>query len=89
MINLQEAIHEFFGLTYASYLVLPRSVLQSMPDEWQQKFVSLLNQIPETIDEDWEPEGGYRVRALDDKKKFISDPYSNYERGRRRLALKK
>ena len=38
-------IHSFFGLSYAHYLVLPRSVLQSMPAKWQKKFVKLLNEI--------------------------------------------
>lgn len=40
-----EAIHGFFGLTYASYLVLPRVLLQSMPDEWQTAFVRLVEQL--------------------------------------------
>lgn len=29
-----EPIHLWFNLTYANYLCLPRSVLQSMPQEW-------------------------------------------------------
>jgi hypothetical protein len=45
-----EAIHLWFGLSYANYLVLPRSVLQSMPDEWQKQFVLLLNEAQETFD---------------------------------------
>ena len=84
----QESIHGYFGLSYANYLVLPRTVLQSMPDEWQEQFVVLLEQVPETFGTDWEPDGGYRVLALDKDKKFQSDPYSNYERGRRRLPKK-
>lgn len=83
-----EAIHEYFELTYANYLVLPRTVLQSMPDKWQEQFVNLLRQIPELLSSDWEPEGGYRVLALNSDKKFCKDSYSNYERGRRRLVLK-
>lgn len=84
---MKEAIHEYFGLTYANYLVLPRTVLQSMPDEWQEKFVQMLREISYTLGDDWEPEGGYRVLALNKNKQFIKDPYSNYERGRRRLSL--
>lgn len=84
----QEAIHEYFGLSYANYLVMPRGVLQSMPDEWQEKFVELLNQIPETIDEVIEPAGGYTVHAKNEQGRFIEDPLSNYERGRRRLKIK-
>lgn len=84
---MSEAIHTYFGLSYANYLVLPRTVLQSMPDEWQGRFVKLLNEIPDLLGEEWEPKGGYRVLALGADKKFIKDPYSNYERGRRRLLF--
>jgi len=38
-------IHTHFGLSYANYLVLPRTLLQSMPDEWQHQFVGLLEQM--------------------------------------------
>ncbi|MFC9497704.1 hypothetical protein [Streptomyces sp. NPDC056982] len=38
-----DAIHRHFGLSYANYLVLPRTLLQSMPDEWQAQFVALLD----------------------------------------------
>lgn len=85
----KEAIHEYFGLSYANYLVLPRVVLQSMPDAWQEEFVRLLEQIPETIDEDTEPAGGYDVHAKDEAGRFVEDPLSNYERGRRRLKIRK
>lgn len=88
IISEQEPIHEFFNLTYANYLVLPRSVLQSMSIDWQEKFVNLLERIPEVICEDFEPDGGYAVRARDSEGHFILDQYSNYERGRRRLAIK-
>jgi len=88
VVKSKEPIHNYFGLSYANYLVLPRSVLQSMPEDWQERFVCLLGQIPEVIAEDFEPEGGYDVRAKDSSFEFIADPYSNYERGRRRLLLK-
>ena len=80
-----EAIHGYFGLSYANYLVMPRVVLQSMPDEWQEKFVVLLNQIPEIVGTEFEPADGYTVLALDEKGRVVKDPYSNYERGRKRL----
>jgi hypothetical protein len=40
-----EAIHTWFGLTYANYLVFPRTLLQSMPDAWQGRFVALLEEL--------------------------------------------
>ncbi len=77
---MREAIHGFFSLSYANYLVIPRSVLQSMPDKWQSDFVDLLNKIPtEYIDRQ------YWVRRCDCKGTFLSDDLSNYERGRRKV----
>lgn len=35
-------MHGWFGLSYSSYLVLPRVVLQSMPITWQRALVQLL-----------------------------------------------
>lgn len=82
-------IHEWFNLTYASYLVVPRVVLQSMPEKWQKRFVALLNEMNESID--W-PDKKYGdnysvfLRAKDGK--FVKDDLANYERGRRTLPLK-
>ena len=88
-----DAVHGWFGLTYASYLVMPRSVLQSMPQEWQQRFVQCLREIEETID--WEslpPMPSNYVVMLKDHVtgKWLTqdDPYRQYERGRRQLPLK-
>lgn len=82
----RKEIHNYFSLTYASYLVLPRSVLQSMPSEWQDSFVRLLEEIPSTLD--YNEVNGYRVNAVDSKGKFVKDDYANYERGRRRIPFK-
>jgi hypothetical protein len=46
----QEDIHSHFGLTYANYLVLPRTLLQSMPPEWQHRFVTCLQEMGEAFD---------------------------------------
>lgn len=58
-----DRIHNWFGLTYASYLVMPRLALQEMPDEWQRRFVELL--------EEWEATGfeppNYHVLRDDDR----------------------
>ncbi|WP_327359811.1 hypothetical protein [Streptomyces sp. NBC_01304] len=45
-----EAIHRHFGLSYANYLVLPRALLQSMPDAWQSRFVGLLDELQEAFE---------------------------------------
>lgn len=38
-------IHEFFGLAYSNYLVLHRTLMQSMPAEWQRRMVACLDQL--------------------------------------------
>jgi hypothetical protein len=38
-------IHTWFGLTYSNYLVVPRTLLQSMPVWWQHQFTALLDDL--------------------------------------------
>lgn len=83
-----DAIHHWFELSYAQYLTIPRSALQSMPDEWQSEFVALLEELDETID--WRPKDGrYWVQLKDKRGRYVADPLMDYERGRRRLEHKK
>jgi hypothetical protein len=49
-----ENIHEYFSLSYASWLVLPRVILEAMPEDWQRQFVEMLDQVNETFD--WCPQ---------------------------------
>lgn len=83
----QEAMHGWFGLSYSNYLVLRRVAIQSMPDEWQVRLRDCLEELRESFG--WvEDEGGvasYRVNALDVSGRFVKDPYSDYQRGRRKL----
>lgn len=57
-----ESIGAWFGLSYANYLVVPRTVLQSMPDEWQERFVACLQEIDGTFPDLDLP--SYNVRCL-------------------------
>jgi hypothetical protein len=82
-------IHEWFGLTYSSYLVLPRSVLQSTPVKWQRKFVKLLEELEEMAGDLNDLPGTYAVQCRDEKGRFTQDPYCNYDRGSRIIELKK
>jgi hypothetical protein len=86
-IVIEEPVHDFFELSYASYLVLPRSVLQSMPIPWQKKFVKLMNQADKLIG-GFPDNGYYTVYLRDEKGRFIKDTLADYERGRRRLHYK-
>lgn len=85
---MKRDIHTYFGLSYANYLVLPRSVMQSMPEEWQYQFVELLEQLDDTnwrsdlMPDEWHD---YLVKARNYKNKFIYDPLCDYQRGRRNV----
>lgn len=57
-----DAIHTHFGLSYCNHLVLPRTFLQSMPDQWQTQFVALLDQL-ETAFQHVPQADRYRVEA--------------------------
>ena len=86
----KEPIHDWFELSYAQYLTIPRSVLQSMPIEWQETFVKCLTELDETID--WRPKHGcYRCQLMDysnvDGFEFewlgeLYDPFADYECGK-------
>ncbi|MDX3531190.1 hypothetical protein P1P75_33500 [Streptomyces sp. ID05-39B] len=41
----RDAVHKHFGLSYANYLVIPRTLPQSAPQAWQARFVALLSQL--------------------------------------------
>ena len=83
-----EAIHGWFGLTYACYLVLPRTALQSMPPEWQRRFVACLEEIEASLGSIPDNGGDYWVQLRDPDGRFVQDDLSDYQRGRRRLLLK-
>ena len=72
-------IHQWFELSYAAYLVIPRLGLDAMPEEWQQRFVDLL-------EEAYEKHGlitpsDYEVRRRQHGR-FVKDPWANYRHGR-------
>jgi len=72
-------IWDWFGLTYSSYLVLPRRSLQSMPWSWQEKFVKLLNEMENNIPDFYGEQGSnYMIRRRNYSGKFMHDPLSEY-----------
>lgn len=85
--TMNEPIHYFFGLSYSSYLVLRRSVLQSAPVEWQRKFVALLEDLDEMFSDEY-TDGEFVVQMRDKKGRFVADGLADYERGRRQIPRK-
>ncbi|MTC44315.1 hypothetical protein GKR71_00475 [Providencia sp. wls1922] len=41
---------DWFNLSYASFLVMPRVLMHEMPIEWQDKMAALLHEYDETFD---------------------------------------
>ncbi|UXY12036.1 hypothetical protein N7922_05780 [Kosakonia sp. ML.JS2a] len=83
----------WWGLSYASFLVMPRVAMQLMPEEWQEKMAELLNQYDEAINTDAFGVKGCRVQALGDNGKLMKTPPEilNYRHPSRetKAALKK
>lgn len=74
-----DKIHNWFGLTYCSYKVLPRLILDDLPEEMQDKFLEVMQYIEDNYDNTtWI--SNYWVRARVDGK-FGKDPLSNYRHG--------
>jgi hypothetical protein len=81
-----EPVHLWFSLSYANYLVLPRSVLQSMSEEWQRRFVACLEELDAAAGHlDWP---SYAVNARGSDGRFVTDPIPLYNRGRARVPLR-
>ena len=88
IIEHDEPIHDWFELTYANYLVLPRSVLQSAPVWWQKKFVQLLEELHPMFG-DIPQSGKYEVHLRGEDGRYKEDDLADYERGRRRIPMDK
>ena len=58
-VHRESPINEWFELSYAQFLTVPRLVMESMPHEWQERMAALLRELDDAID--WRPrEGRYR-----------------------------
>lgn len=66
----------WFGLTYSSYLVLPRTLLCGMPVEWQQRMADLIEEMKDVYDSQ-QILDNYTV-TLRVNGKFVKDPLASY-----------
>ena len=69
--------HQAFGQSRAAYFVVPRRTLQSMPAEWQERYVSLIAEARTYLPADAFPQ--YQVTRLNDGK-YAADPHRRYRR---------
>jgi hypothetical protein len=51
----------WFGLSYSTFAVMPRVLMESMPDEWQAKMAELLHDFTDTW-RGWPEGSGCRVQ---------------------------
>lgn len=68
-------IWKAFGLGRAAYLVVPRRTLQSMPLDWQERFVALMDEAQAQLPAAAFPE--YSVQ-LKERGRFVADPLRDY-----------
>lgn len=79
-LNTDGPVWDWFGLTYSAYLVMPRRALCSMPLDWQEKFVALMNEASELLPAE-AVASEYMVRAREGGK-FVNDPNLPYRHAR-------
>lgn len=82
---MKRDISGYFGLSYSSYLVLHRVALEAMPDDWQDRFVQMLEEMERAIDYEKMPRT-FRVQPTV-KGRFAHDPFADYRRGRAPLRV--
>jgi hypothetical protein len=79
-------MHKWFGLSYSSYLVMHRSMIQEMPTEWQARMVALLNELDDAFAHVTGDEAQYKsCYAVTPREhwyggKFCRDPMPHYRR---------
>lgn len=71
----EQDIQGWFALSYSSYLVLPRSLLQIMPAPWQHEFVELLEQARDKYPAE---HSTYAVFKRGEDGRFTKDPLAKY-----------
>lgn len=73
-------VHNAFGLSYASFLILPRTYLSDMPTKWQKQFVKLLDEYNDAVGDN-DPSFSYEMYVqFKENRKFCKIPtgYCNY-----------
>ncbi len=75
----------WFGLSYASWLTIPRVLMEAMPEEWQAKMAELLHEYDEAFPN--QPDIGTRVQVIQGGK-LIKTPgwLLNYRRPDRNMV---
>ena len=62
----QDKLSCWFELSYASFLTMPRVLMEAMSDDWQERMADLLNEVDVTFPNF--PEFKYRVQRVEGNK---------------------
>lgn len=81
----EEALWNQFGLSRASWLVLPRAMMHQMPDDWKLRMAQLMDEFDEKVSEldiDFDVEVSGKRNG-----KYVSIPdwVTNYRHPRKKL----
>lgn len=75
-----DRLQRWYELSYTQFITIPRLVTESMPEDWQEKFAQLLEEMDDTFD--WKPANGrYWVKLRDSRGKYSHAPLNNYRYG--------
>lgn len=69
--------HQWFGLTYSAYLVMPRAVLEALPLDLQNRFIAAIDEARELLDTA-KINDNYTVQLRNEHGRFVKDPLCNY-----------
>ncbi len=72
--DYRKDLQAWFGLSYASFLVMPRVAMQAMPHDWQEKMAELLHEYDESINTSAFGVHSCFVTAKDSDNKFMKMP---------------
>ena len=64
--DYQKDLSCWFGLSYASWLTIPRVLMEAMPPDWQERMAVLLNEYDDAYPN--QPDLGTRVQIVVDGK---------------------
>lgn len=82
----KQELHAWFGLTRSSFLTIPRSFMQEMPDDWQMKMAKLLAEYDATFDQSKvEIDGVFVMGRKDGKNCKMPEWITNYRHPDRAL----
>lgn len=68
-----ERLWTWFGLSYATFLVMPRVFMHAMPDDWQERMSVLLEDYNEAFPQSDAPFDGCRVSVVKNGR-YVSMP---------------